>query len=291
MTLLTRITSPCSAPCRWPSPLCRRSGCPLKEDADSPLDSGALGRLPVGRALRLALACLTRLPIRLGDAETGPLSGTMHLFPLVGVVVGALGAVVYALAASCLPPTLAALLAVGTTALVTGAMHEDGLSDVADGFGGGATRERKLEIMKDSRIGSYGGLMLILGVSLRVGALAALASPWAVAAALIVAHALGRAAIPVAMQGLAPARSQGLGATVGQPSPSTAGIAATWAMAIAWLILPNGTAAAAVVAVTLAATGLASLALRQIGGQTGDVLGAIEQSGEIAALLAIVAMA
>jgi adenosylcobinamide-GDP ribazoletransferase len=133
--------------------------------------------------------------------------------------------------------------------------------------------------------------MLILGVALRVGALAALASPWTVAAALIVAHALGRAAIPVAMQGLAPARSQGLGATVGQPSPSTAGIAATWAMAIAWLSLPNGTAAAAVVAVALAAAGLASLALRQIGGQTGDVLGAIEQSGEIAALLAIVAMA
>ncbi|MDR3436998.1 adenosylcobinamide-GDP ribazoletransferase [Telmatospirillum sp.] len=255
------------------------------------VDTGHSGRLSFFDGLRLAIGCLTRLPIAVPSLSAGgSLAGAMHLFPLVGVLVGAIGSAVYGLAAIGLPPALAALLAVAATALATGAMHEDGLSDVADGFGGGADRDRKLAIMKDSRLGSYGALALVLGLSLRVGALASLGAPAAVAGALIASHALGRAAIPLVMQGLMPVRTGGLGATAGQPSPSTAGIAATLALIIVAMVLPAGAAFAAALAATAATFVLGAVAWRQIGGQTGDVLGAVEQVSEIAALLAIVAL-
>ncbi|PKU22764.1 adenosylcobinamide-GDP ribazoletransferase [Telmatospirillum siberiense] len=241
-------------------------------------------------AFHMAISFLTRLPLP-SPRHVGPgaLAKSMHLFPLAGVVVGATGALTYALASLLLPPPLSALLAVAATATVTGAMHEDGLADIADGFGGGVDRERKLAIMKDSRLGSYGAVALLLGLSLKAFALAALASPGWVAGALIAAHALGRAAIPLTMQLLAPARETGLGATVGTPSISTAGIGATLALLIAAAALPAGAAFAACMAALVATLGVAWLAWRQIGGQTGDVLGATEQVAEIAVLLAAVA--
>ncbi|MTJ81198.1 MAG: adenosylcobinamide-GDP ribazoletransferase [Telmatospirillum sp.] len=255
-----------------------------------PVDTGAAGRLPFLAGLRLGLACLTRLPVPAPSlAEGMTLAGAMHLFPLVGGIIGAIAALVYGLAAACLPPALAALLAVGASALVTGGLHEDGLSDVADGFGGGRDRDRKLAIMKDSRIGSYGAIALLLGLALRAGILAELAHPGLVAATLIAQHALGRAAIPVVMQGLMPARAGGLGATAGQPSPSTAGIAATLALVTAALVLPLAAAFPAAAGAALATVAIGILAWRQIGGQTGDVLGATEQAAEIMVGLAIVA--
>jgi len=240
--------------------------------------------------LHLAFAFLTRLPLPpVGMLPNGVLAPSMWVFPLVGAAVGAIGAGVYALADVALPKTLAALLAIAATILVTGAMHEDGLADVADGFGGGADRDAKLAIMKDSRIGSFGLLAVTLGLLLRVGALASLASPGLVAGAMIAAHALSRATIPVVMQGLMPARQTGLGASAGQPDVRIAGIAATVGLAIAALVLPVGAAVAASSAAALAAAVMAGLALQQVGGQTGDVLGAVEQLAETAALLAAVA--
>lgn len=298
MTLLASMTDSCRKGCRWPNPLCRKRNCPL---SDNPMSRGASdmraaqeeqqGRPPLLAGLHLAVSFLTRLPLpapRL--VEDGGLAGCMHLFPLAGVLVGGIGAAVYALAALLLPPLLSAALALAAMVAVTGAMHEDGLADIADGFGGGADRERKLAIMKDSRIGSYGAVALLLGLLLKLFAIAELASPGLVAGALIAAHALARAAIPLAMQWLAPARDSGLGASVGRPSPSTTGIGATLALAIAALALPAGTAFAASLAVVAATLFMAWLAWRQIGGQTGDVLGAIEQMAEIAALLAAVAL-
>ncbi len=119
----------------------------------------------------------------------GELSRALWAAPVVGAVVGGLvGAAVYGFAHSLhIPPLPAAALAVAATAAVTGALHEDGLADVADGFGGGATRERKLDIMRDSRIGTYGVCALMLSFMLRVGALASLGDPASVAAALICA--------------------------------------------------------------------------------------------------------
>lgn len=186
--------------------------------------------------LHLAFAFLTRLPLPpVGPLPAGVLASTMGLFPLVGAAVGAIGTIVFALAAVALPNALAALLAIAATILVTGALHEDGLADVADGFGGGTDRDAKLAIMKDSRIGSFGLLAVTLGLLLRVAALTTLASSGRVAGGLIAAHALSRAAIPVVMQGLAPARQTGLGASAGQPDARIAGIAATLGLTVAAL--------------------------------------------------------
>lgn len=298
MTLLTTMNDPCRKGCRWPNPLCRKRNCPLKEKAENRMFSDSSGpsvrpeeqngRLPLFAGLHLAISFLTRLPLPASRlVENGALAHCMHLFPLVGVLVGGIGAAVYALLP--LPPPLSAALALAAMAAATGAMHEDGLADIADGFGGGGDRDRKLAIMKDSRIGSYGAVALLLGLLLKLFAIAAIASSGRVAGALIAAHALARAAIPLAMQMLVPARESGLGVSVGNPSPSTAGIGATLALMIAALVLPAGAAFAASLAVVVTTLFMTWLAWRQIGGQTGDVLGAIEQVSEIAALLAAVA--
>jgi adenosylcobinamide-GDP ribazoletransferase len=268
--------------------------CPLKDgisESDSAgLDPELTRRLPFFGGLHLAVSFLTRLPLPPPRClEEGALARAMHLFPLAGLMVGAIGALVFALAALVLPQTLAAILAVAATLLATGAMHEDGLTDIADGFGGGKDRDGKLAIMKDSRIGSYGTATLIVALALRTGALAVMPGPARAAAALLAAHALARTAIPLVMQRLPPARPGGLGAAVGQPSPSTAGIAVTLGLAVAASVLPAGAALAAALAALAAAFAVAVLAWRQIGGQTGDVLGAVEQVVEVAVLLAVAA--
>ena len=135
---------------------------------------------------------------------------------MVGALIGLAGAIAYALAVWLgLPPWPAAVLALATTIWLTGALHEDGLADVADGFGGGRTREDKLAIMRDPRIGSYGALALVLAVLARAGAMAALAEPAAVAAALVAAGAASRAALPAVMAALPQARPDGLAAKGG----------------------------------------------------------------------------
>lgn len=234
-----------------------------------------------------AVGFLTRIPVGArAPSGDGVLARAGWAFPLVGVAVGVAGWVAYEIAAALgLPALAAALLAVGATVLLTGALHEDGLADTADGLGGGATREAKLAIMRDSRSGAYGVLALVFSVGLRAAALAALGDG-EVLGALVAAHALARAALPVAMHRLDPARSDGLGADAGRPGTAVA----LWAGGIgilAALIALGG--ALGVVAVLAASAGmilLALLARRALGGYTGDVLGAIEQTGEIIMLLA-----
>ncbi len=180
-----------------------------------------------------------------------------------------------------LTPNLAALLTLAATALITGALHEDGLADTADGLGGGRTRERKLEIMRDSRIGTYGVCALILSFGLRWSALAAIANPWAVALALCAAHTAARAGVPAFMSLVPPARSDGLSASAGSPPGRSVAIAfAAGTLALA-LALGPGKALVSLILLSLAGLMLARLAIRQIGGQTGDILGAFEQTGEI----------
>ncbi len=234
-----------------------------------------------------AIHFLTRLPLpRHAPAGGQAIGQSVWAFPLAGVVVGLIGALVYALANKLgLPPWPAAALAVAATLGVTGCLHEDGLADTADGFGGGDTTERKLDIMRDSRIGTYGVCALGLSLLLRTGALASLAEPGLVAAALIAAHAAARATMPVVMFLVPPARRDGLSYAAGQPSVERVAVAAVLGVLILGLCLGPLLAIVAIVVLAITAALMAGLSERQIGGQTGDVLGAIEQISEIVILL------
>jgi adenosylcobinamide-GDP ribazoletransferase len=242
----------------------------------------------------LARACvfLTRLPVRWPEAAPGEPDGmaalarALRCAPLVGVLVGAIGAGALALADSLGLPTLAAAgLALAATFAVTGGLHEDGLADVADGFGGGHDPAGKLAIMRDSRVGSYGVAAIAFSLLLRAGALGALAGVPGGALALIGAHALGRAAMPPVMRGLKPARADGLGHGAGRPTRAAAATALGLG-ALAGLLALGPLAGLAALAVAAAATAfVAWLAARQVRGYTGDVLGAVEQTVETAVLL------
>ncbi|WP_244605895.1 adenosylcobinamide-GDP ribazoletransferase [Methylocella tundrae] len=169
--------------------------------------------------LLICLRFLTRIPFPALAAETAPqsLSGfsrALRMVPAAGALLGALsaGALVSASALG-LPPLLAAPLAIAVLAALSGAMHEDGLADCADGFGGGATRERKLEIMADSRIGAFGAVALALALYIRIAAVASIAAHSLALAvtALIGAAAVSRAAALIPLAVLPPARTKGAG--------------------------------------------------------------------------------
>jgi len=234
---------------------------------------------------RLAVMLLTRLPAGRIEGVAPTMAASAWVWPLAGAVVGAIAAVALALALWLgLPPLPAAVLALAAGVLATGAMHEDGLADLADGFGGGATRERKLEIMRDSRIGSYGVVALVLSLAFRAGAIATLA-PEGAGWALIAVAAASRAAMPALLAALPPARTDGLGKAAGaETAPAIPAALIGFAVL---LPLGLGSALSVAAAVALAAAAMAALARRQIGGQTGDVLGATQQATEIAAWMAL----
>src|SRR5712692_10098790 len=223
----------------------------------------------------IATALLTRLPVGTALPAEGAIAASGWAFPLVGAGIGGLAALAFLIAEllGC-GNAPAALLALAAGLAVTGAFHEDGLADTADGFGGGKSREQKLAIMRDSRHGTFGIVALVLSIGLRAAALGTIGEPIRTGLALIAAHAASRGALPALMRILAPARADGLGAAAGRPSRTVAIIAAGLGAAIA-LALSGG-------ALVLAAM----LARRQIGGYTGDVLGFFQQIGEIVLLLA-----
>jgi len=236
--------------------------------------------------LSAAVLFLTRLPLPRHEHDAGAVARGAWAFPLAGFVVGLIGALAYALAHRLiLFPWPAAALTIAATLIATGALHEDGLADTADGFGGGDTRERKLDIMRDSRIGTYGVCALAVSILIRADAVASLTDTGLVAAALIAAHSGARAAVAVVMSLVAPARSDGLSFGAGQPSVTRAAIAAAIGFLIVLFCLGPGHALVAAIAVAIVVALLAWLSLRQIGGQTGDVLGAVEQVSEIVILL------
>lgn len=239
-----------------------------------------------------ALGFLTRLPVRTSDQlEAGSLTHALRFSPAVGAFAGAFAGAFYWLAVSFGFSTfIAALFGIVAAALLTGGLHEDALSDMADGISGGWTAERKLEIMSDGRIGAHGALALILAMLLRVGAMAQLSSPDRVMAALIVAGALSRAIMYAAMYALPHARNQGLAHGAGRPSLEQAATALIIGAVIAWLAMPFGAALAAIAAASAGGLLTARIALRQIGGQTGDILGAVQQISEICALLLLAAL-
>jgi adenosylcobinamide-GDP ribazoletransferase len=236
--------------------------------------------------IRIALTFATRLPLPqpapIGGADVARASWAL---PVIGVLIGALGALVYWIALYLmLPPLGGAALAIAATLAVTGCLHEDGLVDTFDGFGGSG-RERKLEIMRDSRIGTYGACALALSLVLRIAALASLAAPGPVALALIAAHAGARATLPLFLYWVPPARPDGLSADAGRPSPKSVALAALLGLVVLLCSLGTGRSIVALVLLLVVLGVLRRLCLRQIGGQTGDTAGALEQISEIAVLL------
>lgn len=241
--------------------------------------------------LGIAASFVTILPVGPSKpAGDDTMARASWALPVAGLLVGLAGAATYAMASRLgLTGGPAAMLTLAVTALMTGALHEDGLADTADGLGGGRTRERKLEIMRDSRIGSYGVCALILSFGLRWSALAAIADPWMVTLALLCAHAAARAGLPAFMSLVPPARPDGLSASAGRPAGRSTAIASGVGILCLLIVLGPGKTLIGLILLSLAGLVLARLAMRQIGGQTGDILGAFEQAGEITILLLSVA--
>ncbi len=241
---------------------------------------------PVVAAILAAGIFLTRLPLPFAATLTPELFGrAMGWFPLIGAGLGiAAGLLFGLLVAFGVPSLVAAALVVAALALATGALHEDGLADTADGYGGGQDAESKLEIMRDSRTGAYGVLALVLSVVIKVAAIAALPSTWMAIKVLAVAGAMSRTAVVAHSHWQPPARSDGLSAGLGGPAQGATVLALALGLGIGFLLigLKAGLVMGAVVLVTW---GLIRLAYRNVGGQTGDILGATQQVVEILVLV------
>ena len=252
-----------------------------------------------GRLASDLLACIrfySRLPVPVFAFEGKPhemldFSRAVRMLPLAGAIIALPAALVLLLTSEIgLAPSLVAGFTLAASVLTTGAFHEDGLADTADGFGGGSTIDRKLEIMRDSRIGSYGGVALVLALLLRWAALVTLLGDGAIAAAAcwIALAGLTRtfALAPLAL--LPPARRDGAAYAAAQPDAGALCVAALLALmmlsiafAAGMNLLPIGFAAVMALGGSLAVTWLSA---RQIKGQTGDVAGAAQQVAEVLGL-------
>lgn len=244
-----------------------------------------------------AVSFLSRIavPARFFEGHDGSLSRGVRAFPLAGALVA-----LPAAATLCLmllldaSPLLAAFAALAVQAVVTGALHEDGLSDAADGLGGGRNRDHMLEIMKDSRIGSFGAAALILGYGLRAAAIAEVAGnlrPVEVALCLPAIAALSRALMIWHWSALPPARSGGVAASAGVPLRASLHVALVSGIAItAALLAPTASLFAFFIVVLTAALSCAAFTAhvrRKLEGHTGDTIGATQQVVEIVALAAL----
>ena len=239
--------------------------------------------------LRMGFMILTRLPMGEIRGAVPGMGASAWSWPFVGAAIGALAALAHALAVSAgVPPLLAACIAVLASVFATGGLHEDGLADLADGFGGGRTRERRLEIMRDSRIGSYGALALGFSLVIRISAIAAIPHP-SIPFALIALGAASRAPLPAALRLMPRARSDGLGSSAAGVSDQRALLAGLAGLAALLAIgLVSGIITGLVIG--LAATALGLLAKARIGGQTGDVLGAMQQTTELSGWICLSAL-
>ena len=236
--------------------------------------------------LGAAVTLLTRLPV--GVPATPTPHRALPWFPVVGAVIGLVAAAVYAAGSLAMSPFLAGALTVATTVLLTGALHEDGLADSADAWGGATTREQALRILRDPQHGTYGVLALALGVVVRVAALASL-TPIAAVTILPVVHAVSRGALVPLLWVSPPVRRDGLASelapqvSVGDVVLALVVMLAIGGSLVALWIIP----AALVTAATV--TLVRSVAMRRIGGITGDILGAAQQLVEFALLVLLAA--
>jgi len=233
-----------------------------------------------------ALGLLTRLPIKV-DTEAAIHRGAASAwaYPVVGICVALISLlIVTGLSWFGVTSWILAGIYVALGIIITGAMHEDGLADSADGLWGGWTKERRLEIMKDSRIGTYGVLALILAVLLKAMAIHALIEAGSVWGPLVVCAAASRALMVVLMSLLPNARDTGLSQSVGRPEQSTMLVACAVGLGIGLVALPSFVPALMIVSV-LVTLACGAIARAKIGGQTGDILGATQQITEIVLLI------
>ncbi len=236
-----------------------------------------------------AVQFLTRIPIRLSAAVQH--AKVVPWFPIVGAMIGAAVGGVAVGMGELVPTTVAAALAVIVGLAITGGFHEDGLADIADAFGGGWTVEQRMQILKDSRHGTYGVAALSSSIVLRIVCAASIASPTALFASFVAAHTLGRTAAVAAMKSAPPASDSGLGVSAAsslRPAPTAIGLVvgvALTALTTGWWVGPFLAAAA------VATAGVVWLAVRKIGGLAGDVLGAVEQVVECSILVVATGLA
>ncbi|HYJ69712.1 MAG TPA: adenosylcobinamide-GDP ribazoletransferase [Nocardioidaceae bacterium] len=241
-------------------------------------------------SIRLAIGFLTRIPVgRVADAS---LTASAAYFPLVGGLVGVIGLAFWWLGAVTLGPLAGAVVGVLATVVVTGALHEDGLADTADGLWGGATSKRRLAIMRDSRIGTYGVIAISGDLLLRIALLAPIDSDNVVTAAriLVVGHVWGLVAPLVLAATLPPARTDGQGVRLGAPTAAGSAIAAVTVAAVT-IGLVGQWAPIVMAAAAVALTGVWRLALRRIGGVTGDIHGAGVVVTNLAVAIVVAALA
>ncbi len=235
------------------------------------------------RSLAASIAFLTRVPVPgAGGFGAEDVGKSARWFPLVGLLLGAVYVLMLYLLSSRFPPHVIAVLIVIAEALLTGALHMDGLADMTDGFGGGRTREDVLRIMRDHLIGSYGATALILLVALKITAIGALIQSRHAVAYLILAPALGRWSIvplsrflPYARESRAAVNHIGTAELVWASlivACATA-VAASWRGLVCWG------------AVSIATAWFGRFCFRKIGGITGDTLGANVQISECVVLL------
>lgn len=252
---------------------------------DKPEQTRAAGGFAPIADIRAAVTFLTRLP---AGGPHRAISACAWAFPVAGLIVGLFGGATYWLAGwAGLSPWIAAFLTLAVTALVTGALHEDGLADAADGLGAGGPVDRKLEIMRDSRVGGYGALALVLATGLKASAIASFPAGLTGASAIVALHILSRAVLPGLMAGLKPASTGGVAAGAGRPGPIVAALSLVLGAAGAVIVI--GPCAGIVAIAAAIATGLAValLLVRALGGYNGDTIGLLEQLCEIAIMLAL----
>ena len=231
------------------------------------------------RLFLIAVQFLTRIPV--GNVDAWPsdwLARAAKYMPLAGALIGAVAGAAMIAAALIFPEPVPIVIGLATAILVTGALHEDGLADTIDAFGGGKSRERCLEIMKDSRIGTYGTLALIIVLALKGAALLSL-DPLSAACVFIAAHAGARLAAVLALWSL-PYAGDG-SAKVSRPAseltPQELATAIVLGLAPGLLVLKPTTFLISMAFAFIAAGAMGLMARRRVGGYTGDVLGAIEQ--------------
>ncbi len=234
---------------------------------------------------------LTIIPAGRTNAVPVCLTGTTWSYPVIGAIIGLIGGMVFAISVvTGLPTFLAAVISLVSTIFLTGALHEDGLADTADSIGSGLTHSARLKIMHDSRTGAYGALALIISLSLRAGALAALTDSWLVSMALISAGGLSRGILPLVMSRVPLASNTGMAAVVGTPSISMAITAFITSCVLTTICLGISTGLLVTALSLLVAWVSSYLARRYWGGYNGDLLGAAQQTTEITVLLGAVVM-
>ncbi|MEX3314882.1 adenosylcobinamide-GDP ribazoletransferase [Sulfitobacter sp. PS-8MA] len=246
------------------------------------------------RDLPVALALLTRLPLPQFHFPTDahrPAARGAWAYPLVGILLALIAAAVgEALSRMGATALLTAGFVLITLVMLTGAMHEDGLADCADGFWGGWSADKRLKIMKDSVIGSYGVIALVLSLLLRWYLISELITDGALFWALVIAASGSRAAMVWVMDSLPVARRDGLSDRTGRPGDWATAVAVLIAVVLT-VLAPDVSAWRLVLLGFLAALVVRQVAKRKIGGQTGDVLGATQQVAEIALLMGCQMMA